>query len=60
MARAMSASGDLNPNATRCSSLILVFVDSIRALDRVWVSAASIAARWVRILRSSATKVGMR
>ena len=37
MASAMSASADRNPNAIRCSSLILVLVDSINALDRSWV-----------------------
>ena len=33
MARAMSASADLNPNATLVMSRILVFTDSMRPLD---------------------------
>lgn len=33
MARAISGSADLNPNATRVMSLILVLVDSMSALD---------------------------
>ncbi len=30
------ASGDLNPKAMRWRSLILVLVDSLRPLDRLW------------------------
>ena len=41
MARAMRASGDLNPNAMRVMSRILVLTDSVRPLD----SPCSIAAR---------------
>jgi hypothetical protein len=41
MARAMSASGEWNPNAIRVSSRILVFVDSISPWDRQWSRAAS-------------------
>jgi len=33
MARAMSASGDLNPNAMRVIRRILVLTDSVRPLD---------------------------
>ena len=60
MASAMSASAEWNPNAIRCSSLILVLVDSISALDSSWVSAARIAGRCLRIRRPSATKAGIR
>ena len=41
MASAMSASGDLKPNAMRCSSLILVLVDSMSALERTVECATS-------------------
>ena len=46
MAKAMRASGDLNPKATRVISRILVLTDSMRPLDRPCSIAARIEA-WV-------------
>jgi hypothetical protein len=60
MARAMRASTFLKPNAMRVRSLILVLVDSIRALERPWCSVASMLVRWRTILRARSTKLGMR
>ena len=45
MARAMSASGERNPNAIRVRSRILVLVDSISPWERPWSRAASMAWR---------------
>jgi hypothetical protein len=56
MARTIRASGDLNPNAMRVMSLILVFIDSTRPLERL----CSIAARCLTILRCSFTNAGTR
>lgn len=56
---AMWASGDRNPNATRVSTRIFVFVDSTRALEVPDRRAASMALRCRRILRASSTKAGM-
>ena len=45
MARAMRASGDLNPNATRVIRRILVLTDSMRPLERPCSIAARIESR---------------
>jgi hypothetical protein len=60
MARAISASGDLKPNATRVSRRILVLTDSTSPLDSPWVRAAWMAARCLVIARASRTKAGIR
>src|SRR5918995_3321304 len=60
MASAISASGDLNPNATRVSSRILVLTASTRPLDRPWVRVAWMSARCRAIALASSTKAGMR
>lgn len=60
MARAMRASGDVNPNAMRVMSLILVFIDSTRSLERPCSIAARIAARWLTMLFCSFTNAGIR
>ena len=60
MASAMSALGERNPNASRVSSRILVFVDSIRALGQAVLRARR---RWPRCLtmhRCRCTKAGLR
>ena len=51
IARAMRASGDVNPKAMRVMSLILVFIDSTRPLERPCSMAARIAARCLTMLR---------
>lgn len=51
IARAMSASADLKPNAIRVMSLIFVFVDSMRALERPCSIAARIRSRCFTMLR---------
>ena len=60
MARAMSASGDLKPNAMRVMSLILVFIDSTRPLERPCSIQARIAARWLTIVFCSFTNAAIR
>ena len=45
MASAMSASAEWNPNAIRVISRILVFIDSMRPLDKPWRIVATIAAQ---------------
>src|SRR4051812_19661511 len=59
MARAMSDSGDLKPNATRGMRRILVLTDSIRPLDRPCSIAARIEAWCLTMRRCRSTKVGM-
>ena len=56
MAREIRALVSLNPTAMRIRSLILVLVDSIRALDRSCSSMFSIEGRCLRILRARSTK----
>ena len=60
MARAISASGERNPNAIRASSRILVLTDSISPWDRPWSRAASMAWRCLTMRRASSTNTGMR
>ena len=60
MARAMSVSGDVNPKAMRVMTLILVFIDLIRPLERPCSMEARIAVRWVTTLRCSFTNAGRR
>ena len=60
MARAMSASGDANPKAMRVMSRILVFMDSMRPLDRPCSMEARIASRCFTMDRWSLTKASMR
>lgn len=60
MARAMSASGERNPNAIRVRSRILVLVDSISPCDRPWSRAASMAWRCRTMRPASSTNTGMR
>ena len=56
----MSASGDLKPNAMRVMSLILVFIDSTRPLERPCSIQARIAARWLTIVFCSFTNAAIR
>lgn len=56
----MSASGDLKPYAMRVISRILVFVDSMRPLDRPCSIAARIRALCFTMLFWSFTKDGIR
>ena len=58
MARATSASGERNPNAILVNSRSLVLTLSTRALERPWISAASIPARCSRIDLASFTNAG--
>ena len=60
MASATSGWCPWNPNAMRVSSRILVLVDSTSAWERPVSSAASMASRWVAILRWRCTKDGIR
>ena len=60
MARAMRASGDLNPKAMRVMSRILVFMDSMRPLESPCSMDARIAARCFTMLRCSFTNAGIR
>ena len=60
MARAMRASAEWNPNATRVSSRILVLVDSMSPLDRPWSSVALIVRRMAGDPVGRSTKAGMR
>src|SRR5680860_1004264 len=59
-ARAMRASGDLNPNAILVIRRILVLVDSIRPLDRLCSIAARIRERCLTMLFCSFTNEGIR
>lgn len=60
MARAIIASGLLNPTAMRVRSRILVLVLSTRPLDSRWSRVASMASRCLLIRVPSSTKLGMR
>jgi hypothetical protein len=60
IASATSGSCPWNPNAMRVRSRIFVFVDSMRPWERPLSSAASIAARWLAILRCRCTNDGIR
>ena len=60
MARAMSASGERNPYATRVMSRILVLTDSMRPLESPCSIAARIRSWYFTIERWSFTKAGMR
>ena len=51
--------GDLNPNVVRAMSLILVFIDSTRPLERPCSIAARIAVRCLVIDFWSLTNVGI-
>ncbi len=60
MARAMRAAGDLNPNAMRVMSRILVLADSVRPLDSPCSIAARIDGVCSTIAFCSFTKDGIR
>ena len=56
MARAMRASVDRKPKATRVSSRIWVFTDSMRALESRYVRAARMPARLSVMVLTNSTK----
>ena len=60
MTRAMRAVAERNPNATRVINRILVFTDSMSALDRPCSKAASMCGRTALIRLARWTKAGMR
>ncbi len=60
MAKAMRASGERNPNATRVISRILVLTDSMRPFERPCSIAARIDALCLTIRRCRSTYAGIR